>query len=92
MQNSSQEDHRSEHETGEIRSSSRVMQDETLSKISPPRLVSRLPRFGGKENKSSPNLLPPSTPKKKKKVVLIDAEADVEQNTVQAHQDSGLRI
>jgi hypothetical protein len=30
--------------------------------------------------------------KEKKKVVLIDAEADVEQNTVQAHQDSGLRI
>jgi hypothetical protein len=67
MQNSSEEDHRSEHETGEIRSSSRVMQDETLSKISPPRLVSRLPRFGGKENKSFPNLLPLSPPKKRKK-------------------------
>ncbi len=72
MQNSSEEHHRSEHETGEIRSSSRVMQDETLSKISPPRLVSRLPRFGGKENKSSPNLLPPPPPKKGKKKSSID--------------------
>ncbi len=67
MQNSSEEDHRSEHETGEIRSSSRVTQDETLSKISPPRLVSRLPRFGGKENESSPNLLPPPPQKREKK-------------------------
>jgi hypothetical protein len=39
-----------------------------------------------------PLICSPLHPKKKKKVVLIDAEADVEQNTVQAHQDSGLRI